>query len=155
MAQKMSIDQSPATAAMIERGVPSAHHWTMLAIAVLVIGATALLDVSPDGRVAAHALPDYPMPHLCMSRALLGVSCPGCGLTRSFIYLAHGHWQVAWQVHRLGWLLAMLVLAQVPYRGLILAGLIRPISSQAAQWLAMIVAGLLLVNWLLSLALSF
>ena len=124
----------------------------MLIIAVSVLVTAALLEVSLDDRVALRGFSNYPLPHLCMSRSVLGVSCPGCGLTRSFIYLAHGEWQAAWRVHRLGWLLAALVAAQLPYRGLILAGLARPISPRTTHWLTFVVVGLLVANWALSLA---
>lgn len=144
----------PSASAANERGLQPAHHWAILATSAAVVIAATLLNVSPGGRVALHVLPNYPLPHVCMSRTLWGVSCPGCGLTRSFVHLAHGDWQAAWRVHRFGWLLAALVIAQMPYRGLILAGFIRPISPHAAQWLAITVVGLLVMNWLLSLAFS-
>ena len=54
-------------------------------------------------------------PCACPARRF-GVSCPGCGLRRSFIYLAHGDWDASWQSHRLGWLLAAMVALQIPYR---------------------------------------
>lgn len=145
---------SPSVSSANERGQPSAHHWAVLAISAGIMVAAALLDVLSGGRVALHVLPNYPLPHLCMSRTLLGVSCPGCGLTRSFVHLAHGDWQAAWQVHHFGWLLAALVIAQLPYRGLLLAGFIRPIGPQVAQWLAITIVGLLVMNWVLSLTIA-
>jgi hypothetical protein len=47
------------------------------------IGAAFLL--SPD-----H-IEDGPV--LCPFRALTGLPCPGCGLTRSWVYAAHGWWR--------------------------------------------------------------
>jgi hypothetical protein len=120
-------------------------------LAVAVIFAAALLEVLPDERVALLGLSAYPLPHLCMSRAMFDVSCPGCGLTRSFVYLAHGDWRAAWTIHHLGWLMAALVVGQIPYRALILARVFEPISARTAQWLAFAVLGLLIANWALSL----
>lgn len=117
-----------------------------LAAAAAVIAAAMLLEVHDD-RVALVGLSDYPLPHLCMSRSLFGVSCPGCGLTRSFIYLAHGDWYAAWTAHRLGWLVAAIVLFQVPYRVWLLAGRGGGLPTRFVQAYAAVVLALLLLNW--------
>ncbi|MGH7191968.1 MAG: DUF2752 domain-containing protein, partial [Candidatus Saccharimonadales bacterium] len=105
----------------IERAAARGRHGLFLAMAVFVVALALLLEVRGE-RVAFVGLPNYPLPHLCMSRSLFGLSCPGCGLTRSFIRLAHGDWQAAWRVHRLGWLVAAIVLFQLPYRAWMLSG---------------------------------
>jgi len=38
----------------------------------------------------------------CWLHAVLGVKCPGCGLTRSFIAMAHGRFLTAFQHHWVG-----------------------------------------------------
>ena len=107
----------------------------------------------PDGRVAVRGLPQFPLPQTCMSRAVFGLRCPGCGLTRSIIHLAHGDWRASWHDHRLGGLLGIVIALQIPYR---LYALRRPeqpllpLSWQAALGYALI--GLLLGNWLLDVA---
>jgi hypothetical protein len=110
--------------------------------------AFALVEV-PGGRVAVRGLTPYPLPPSCVSRSLLGVRCPGCGLTRSFIHLAEGDWRGSWRCHRLGGLLAAALIFQIPYR---LMALRRPASPpipprwQAGLGIALIV--LLIANWL-------
>lgn len=39
---------------------------------------------------------------VCMFRRAFGIACPGCGLTRSFIELSHGHLTQAFRMHPLG-----------------------------------------------------
>jgi hypothetical protein len=53
---------------------------------------------------------------VCWIRAVTGVSCPTCGLTRSFVALAHGQWGDAWRSNHFGLLVFLLVAAQIPYR---------------------------------------
>ena len=144
---KMTIAESTHPPAARLRDVSS--HGVMLGLAVAIILAAAMLEVLPGERVAFRGLSHYPLPQLCMSRAIFNLSCPGCGLTRSFIHLAHGQWLAAWHVHRLGWLLAALVVGQVPYRTLVITGQVRPPSADAAQCLAFVIVGLLVVNWAL------
>ena len=43
-----------------------------------------------------------------------GIDCPGCGLTRSFIHLAHAEPLAAWELNPLSWLLFGYVVAQIP-----------------------------------------
>ena len=48
---------------------------------------------------------------LCMFRQLTGLPCPGCGLTRSLIVLAHGDLATAARMHPAGFPLFLLLLA--------------------------------------------
>jgi len=136
------------------RGPSSRRHREMLGIACLVLGAAFVLQVRPEGQVGPELLPGVVLPPLCLARQWFGISCPGCGLTRSFIHLAHGDWRAAWQCHRLGWLLAGLVVLQIPYR---LHGLCRPgrplLAAAARKMIGYVLVGLLIVNWLLGLLL--
>ncbi|MDZ5619344.1 DUF2752 domain-containing protein [Nocardioides bizhenqiangii] len=65
------------------------------------IGAAFLL--SPD-----H-IEDGPV--LCPFRALTGLPCPGCGLTRSWVYAAHGWWQESFAANAFGLVVVAAVLA--------------------------------------------
>lgn len=124
----------------------------MLAVATAVVVLAFALEVRPDQRVAFRGLAAYPAPELCFSRAWFGVTCPGCGLTRSIVYLAQGDWTASWRMHRLGWLMAVAVLLQFPYRGLALAYGDREILSSLLRRLcAATLIMLLLGNWLLGL----
>jgi hypothetical protein len=126
------------------------RHWTMLVISALVIVASLALELRPTGHVAASWLPIAEFPPLCGSRALLGVECPGCGLTRSFIALAHGEVEQSLRFHRLGWLMALAVVLQIPYRLFALSELRTRIADRAwPNWVGYGLIAALLLNWLL------
>jgi hypothetical protein len=128
------------------------RHREMLTIAVTVIVLAFLLEVHSDQRVAFSMLPQWPLPETCPSRSLLHVECPGCGLTRSFVHLAHGNWCAAWNVNRAGLFVALAVILQIPYR---LAGLWSPSGFPLGSWLprlfGILLIVLLLCNWLINL----
>ena len=86
-----------------------------LGLALAVMLASLLLRVDREGQVVVPLL-RMTVPMSCSFRRLVGHDCPGCGLTRSFISLAHGHWQAAWQYNPAGPLWFGLVLSQLPYR---------------------------------------
>jgi hypothetical protein len=80
------------------------------AIAAAVVAA-ALLPASPPG--APLVVGGHPLPTLCLMRSVLGVRCPGCGLTRSWIDLLHGHWRDSLAQHPFGAVALLYVLAQL------------------------------------------
>jgi len=55
------------------------------------IGAVAALATSL--LLSPEHIEDGPI--ICPFRRLTGLPCPGCGLTRSWVYLAHGDWGAA------------------------------------------------------------
>jgi hypothetical protein len=125
------------------------RHLLVLAVATFVVMMAFALDVLPGGtRVAFHGLHGWPLPQTCLFRVWTGRDCAGCGLTRSFILLAHGRFQESIHMHRLGWLMALAVVLQIPYRLLSLRRRDRPLLPrpipQVFGW-CLIVA--LVVNW--------
>lgn len=62
------------------------------------------------------------LPETCMSRRVLGISCPGCGLTRSFVAVAGGDLKRALSQNPMGPIVFLLVVLQVPYRLIEYAG---------------------------------
>lgn len=128
------------------------HHRVLLAIYATVVVLMFLLQVRSDQRVEFFFLPDVPLPETCYSRSLFDVDCPGCGLTRSFIYLAAGRIADSWSANRVGWLLLFAVLIQFPYRLLALRNLDRAQEPPLASWHTPFSAFLivaLITNWLL------
>lgn len=65
-------------------------------------GARRLLLLAPAAvLVAAMLLPlgwESPVP-LCLFSELTGRDCPGCGMTRAFIFIGHGRFAAAVAMH--------------------------------------------------------
>lgn len=127
------------------------RQWEMLVIAIAVIGLSLALDAPSGDRVALGVLPQWPLPPMCASRSLFGVECPGCGLTRSFVHLAHGRWSDSFRCHRVGWFLAVAVLLQLPYRGAAIYLGRLPLGRRLPTAFGTLLIALLLGNWLLGL----
>jgi Protein of unknown function (DUF2752) len=128
-------------------------HWQILAVACGVWLLAFLLHEVEGGRIALRGLPHLPLPQTCASRALLGLRCPGCGLTRSIIHLAEGDVHASWQNHRLGGLLALALALQIPYRLYALRWPVRPLLSPLSKTLiACALCAVLIANWLVDVA---
>ena len=91
------------------------HHWLLLIGAIVIVALSAALNVRPEGRVGVPGV-DQPLPGVCSFRRMTGQPCPGCGLTRSFISIAHGDLGAAWRFNPSGILLFVLLAGQIPYR---------------------------------------
>jgi len=130
-----------------------ATHAVFLAISLLMVTVPFFLTHSTDAE-ARVSLGGRTLPPICIAR-MCGGSCPGCGLTRSFVYLAHGEMRASFKWHRLGGLLYIYFLYQIVFRGYLLA---RPAATQESwavhlqHWAACSVVLLLLLNWLVGFA---
>ncbi len=87
-------------------------HALLLAMCSALLLAAIVLRPDPD----VLTLFGYEVPILCGFRRLFGVPCPGCGLSRSFVFLAHGQVLEAFRANWMGPPLFLLVASQVPYR---------------------------------------
>lgn len=125
------------------------RHWTMLWIAIAVVVFAFALQVKGETQVAFHGFTDYPLPELCGSRSLFHVDCPGCGLTRSILSLAHGDWERSLAFHRIGWVMALVIVLQIPYRIYRLHELKSRVPEvRWPQWFGHCLVALLMINWL-------
>lgn len=92
-------------------------HWWLLGISLFVMIAAVLLSSEGEQQVLLPVI-GMPLPELCYSRRMFQLDCPGCGLTRSFINLAHGDFARAWHFHPAGILLFSIIAFQIPFRSL-------------------------------------
>lgn len=82
-------------------------YWPRLLALVLLAGSLLLPLLAFDWVTAPDSLV------LCPLRAVTGIPCPSCGLTRAFAHLGRGHWPEALKFHPFSPLLFILALALV------------------------------------------
>ena len=129
------------------------RHRTMLWLSIAILAAAFVLQARPTGDVGPAFWPNVSLPLLCGSRALFNTECPGCGLTRSFIALAGGNFQESLQYNRVGWLLALAVVLQIPYRLFALGELRTKIPVRLwPTWFGYLLIAALVINWLLKVS---
>jgi hypothetical protein len=92
---------------------------------------------------------------MCRSREWFGMKCPGCGLTPLIVHLAHGDLKSSVELHRLGWLMAAVIVFQIPYRALAPHRANAPVFGPRTEVvLSLCLIGLLLGNWFYNLLTS-
>jgi len=84
------------------------------------------------------------LPTICPFDHMTGLPCPGCGLTRAFVSMAHGHVVDAFRWHALGPIVFLIGLGYlIEYAARVFAGksLLRigPLWSSRAGWAASVV----------------
>ncbi len=130
------------------------HHLVILTLSIaVVVLSSSLTTVNDNRQIAVPGFTQFPLPEVCQSRVWLKTDCPGCGLTRSFIHFFHGRFRESLALHRFGWLLALVVAAQIPYR---LAALMSPrglpLGTVFPQAVGIGLIVLFTGNWLVKLA---
>jgi hypothetical protein len=132
------------------------YHRILLGLSSAVLAASFLLQLPSDSPVELPIV-GVRLPSLCVWRNSLGVDCPGCGLTRSFICLAHGRPAEAWYFNPAGLLFFAVIVVQIPYRGLQLWRLARgreEWTHRMLNWTIWIVAAAIFAQWLIRAALG-
>jgi hypothetical protein len=127
-------------------------HIAAMLVAVAVVLLAFALTIRPDGRVAFGLHPQWPVPETCLVHVLFHADCPGCGMTRSIICLARGHWHQSIRYHNMGWVLAVFILLQIPYRAVCLIRgsfpAIRPADVRRLKWLLLVSV---MLNWIVQM----
>lgn len=77
----------------------------LIAVSALMTPSTEMLTVF-----------GYEVPVLCGFRSVTGMGCPGCGMTRSFAFMAHLDVVEAFRMNWLGPVLFVAFATQPPYR---------------------------------------
>ncbi len=117
-------------------------HWVLLWIASGVLAASLLLRVGGGDKVLLPVI-DAPLPGVCTYKRWVGTECPGCGLTRCFISLAHGDVTAAWHFNPAGLLFFVIVAGQIPYRAWQIWRIRRGRRELVLHWCSALLVGLL------------
>ena len=130
--------------------IPESYHRIWFIGALLILSGSLVMRIQ-DNRETVSLL-GVAVPETCTFKRVVGYGCPGCGLTRSFISLSHGRVIEAFYFNAVGLPLYLLVIAQIPYR-LVLMHRIRQGQStwqlsQAGTWVACLLSILLIVQWI-------
>ncbi|MEL7497394.1 MAG: DUF2752 domain-containing protein [Planctomycetota bacterium] len=89
-------------------------HVTFLVMAVVVITMSFLMrSEGPNNVFLPGSI--VPMPESCYSKRLMGIDCPGCGLTRAFISISHGEFSRAWRFNSASFIVYLFCLVQIPW----------------------------------------
>jgi hypothetical protein len=131
------------------------YHAMILALCATVLLLAGALSVHGGTQVVVPLI-GWPLPELCTTRRFLGLACPGCGLTRAFIALAHGNVAAAWSYNPASLVLFGVMALQVPLRSMQLWRIRRGAPEISLGVLGHIAVGAiiasLLAQWSLRLA---
>ena len=130
------------------------YHTVIVVICAAVLILAPLLSVREERQVLVPIL-GLPLPELCLAKRLTGLGCPGCGMTRCFISLAHGDLRAAWRYNPAGPLLFAILAFQIPFRLMQLARIRRGLPELRMGWWPQALIGalgvLMIGQWLLRL----
>jgi hypothetical protein len=123
-----------------------------LALVLCVLAVSGALLLRHDGSDGLYLL-GTKWPASCPLYQNLGITCALCGLTRSFSSIARGDFLQATQFHFFGPAVFVFVCLQIPYR--IYALLVTRTKNRKLKrtgiYLALALAGALLINWFIYL----
>jgi hypothetical protein len=124
------------------------HYEVMFFVTIAMIGSFSMhVDHADTGEVMA--LGRFHTPSMCASKTVWGVTCPGCGLSRSFVCMAHADFRVAYDFNRVGPLMFVVAVFQYPYRFIGLRRRRRwPFGRLWGRIWANLLIGCLIGNWL-------
>lgn len=143
--------------------IETVSHQASFAYALWFSGAAGVLllaSIMSTGAERQVSLPGFGvLPESCTLHTRLGMDCPGCGLTRCFIHLAHGEVSTACQLNPVGLGLFAFVAWQLPLAlGMLcsaqLATQHRIILRRLVMWNQLALVGLmiaLIVQWFIRL----
>lgn len=121
----------------------------IIAVSIIILSLLLKPGTPQDDRVSIFG---FKTPVLCLHRLIHNQPCAGCGLTRSFVYIAHGDFEKAYSYHKLGIPLFILVALQIPIRIYLLRTGIHGYTKFMKRLIfvpAILAAIMLIIHWLI------
>lgn len=91
--------------------------WVFDTWAIVLCGGAIVAAFLLTPGLERVAIAGFELPELCGFKRWTGMSCPGCGLTRSWTYFAHGELLAAFRMNPVGPVLFLAAVLQVPISG--------------------------------------
>jgi hypothetical protein len=89
------------------------------------------------------------IPHFCLMRKVLGIPCPGCGVSHSVVAMFQMNARAAWKANPAGVAVASMFFFQLAARPIaIMTPRTRNFVSQASRYLSNAALGSLLLVWI-------
>lgn len=132
------------------------QHWSLLISSSIIVLLAIFMSTKGEVQVIVPII-NRPLPPLCTSKRVFNLDCPGCGLTRCFISLAHGDVARAWHYNPAGIWFFALVAIQIPYRAYQLWRIRSgrpPLYLGRTNWLLWVLLVLMLGQWIIKLSLG-
>ena len=120
-------------------------------LACLTLFLSAVLTIR-NGETLVTPWLELPLPGLCMFRRVTGADCPGCGLTRSFVSMAHGQVLTALHYNLAGPFIFVWVAFAIPYQTFQVARIFlgyRPMRWSIISWAIWPLVATLIVQWII------
>ncbi len=128
------------------RSIDRTYHFMLLGLGLLATAVPFFLAIDAGGRVAAGGVQ---VPGFCLAHDVLRTPCPGCGLTRGFVRIAHGDWEGARRMNRLAFAMFLALALQVPWRLWLLCAKpsLGPREERLLRVIPRVLVVALAVNW--------
>jgi len=124
----------------------------MLALSVMVM--SFAMNVTGTRFVYLPGVP-LPLPESCTTKLMLGIECPGCGMTRAFISISNGQFARAWRFNPASFVAYFFVAIQLPWQLIQMYRLWTGRPSLDGPWLYFLpvaVAATMLIQWIVRLS---
>lgn len=136
-----------------ERTSNSKRQLSILIVAICTFAILIAVLLTPTAPGASLTFAGLQLPPTCGSVRTLGIECPGCGLTRSWVSAVHFRLSESFAHHRLGWLVLLYAMLQILRHASLLAKpnwrtIIEPKIGKYLDYGVIVVAALLFLNWI-------
>jgi hypothetical protein len=121
----------------------------------LLAAGAILLSLLSQTTVNSISIFGLSLPTFCGFKLLTGFDCPGCGLTRAVGLALHGEFYRSYLLHLWGIPFALLLLAQIPYRLLLLIydrASLFTVTPAVRHWTNQVIILSILIPWVLKTA---